>query len=294
MQRDSHSSPARSAGLLDAGLEFASLDLPPIAFGPIPSRRLGRSLGINNIPPKICSYSCLYCQVGPTTDRVFEPRDFYPPAQIVEEVAARVTEVRARGEPIDYLSFVPDGEPTLDAGLAETIHLLRPLGIDIAVMTNGSLLWRDDVRRALDTADWVSVKVDAATGSIWQKLNRPHPDVDLTTVQNGIRRFAEEFTGDLVSETMLISGINDHVASLDAIGAVLRSIRPDTAYLAIPTRPTPYPNITAPDEDIVNRGYQILSRYVLRVCLLSGYEGDEFPRRETRPPICWPSPRCTR
>ncbi len=90
---------------------------------------------------------------------------------------------------IDFLTFVPDGEPTLDFGLGETIRLLRPLGIDIAVITNGSLLWRDDVREGLDDADWVSVKVDAAENAVWRHVNRPHPDLDFGTVREGIARF---------------------------------------------------------------------------------------------------------
>ena len=111
----------------------AAGEAPAVAFGPIPSRRLGKSLGINNIPPKVCTYSCLYCQVGPTMERSTEPRAFYPPEQIADAVGAHVEAVRAQGETIDHLTFAPDGEPTLDIGLGESIRLLRPLGIPIAV-----------------------------------------------------------------------------------------------------------------------------------------------------------------
>ncbi len=250
--------------------------LDAIAFGPIPSRRLGRSLGINNIPPKVCSYSCLYCQVGPTTDRPMEPREFYSPRQIVESVTDHLNKVQARGEFVDFLTFAPDGEPTLDARLGEAIRLLGPLGVPIAVFTNASLLWRDDVREALSEAEWVSVKVDAATESIWRRVNRPHPDLDLGAVQAGIRRFAFEFDGTLVSETMLVDGINDTPASVSAVGGFLADIQPSIAYLAIPTRPTPYPEITAPDEQTVTAAYEVLKRYVPHVECLIGYEGDAF------------------
>lgn len=257
----------------------------PLAFGPVPSRRLGRSLGINNIPPKVCSYSCLYCQVGPTMDRAAKPRAFYPPGQIAEEVMAQVKLTRARGEPIDYLTFVPDGEPTLDAGLGESIRLLRPLGIKVAVISNGSLLWVPDVREALQNADWVSVKVDAATQPTWRRVNRPHPSLDLATVQNGISQFAEGFTGDVVSETLLVDGINDSPESIRAVGEFLGDTGIGTAYLSIPTRPPPYGSITAPDEKTVNQAYQLLAGFVPRVEYLIGYEGDEFaasgdPRRD--------------
>lgn len=102
-----------------------------IAFGPVPSRRLGRSLGINNIPPKHCSYACVYCQVGPTPAQEITPRPFYPPEEILRQVRGRVEAVRARGEAVDYLTFVPDGEPTLDSRLGESIDALRELGLPI-------------------------------------------------------------------------------------------------------------------------------------------------------------------
>ena len=132
-----------------------------IAFGPVPSRRLGRSLGINNIPPKVCTYSCIYCQVGRTLDMQVERRSFYNPDDIAAEVREKVEKAKAVGESIDYLTFVPDGEPTLDANLGREIELLRPLGLKIAVISNGSLITRTDVRDELMQADWVSLKVDS-------------------------------------------------------------------------------------------------------------------------------------
>ncbi|HSL41575.1 MAG TPA: radical SAM protein, partial [Desulforhopalus sp.] len=108
-------------------------------FGPVPSRRLGRSLGINNIPPKICSYACLYCQVGRTTRMTIDRQEFFRPEEILAAVQAKLEETAQAGEPVDYLSFVPDGEPTLDINLERTIALLRPLKIPIAVITNTSL-----------------------------------------------------------------------------------------------------------------------------------------------------------
>ncbi len=263
----------------------AATESPPLVFGPVPSRRLGRSIGINNIPPKICSFACVYCQVGPTLDRAINVQAFYEPQRVADEVAEHVARAKSRGESIDYLTFVPDGEPTLDTGLGESIRLLHPLGIDIAVITNGSLLWRDDVRAALDGAAWVSVKVDAAVESIWRHVNRPHPGLSFRTVREGIARFAESFDGDLVSETMLVSGINDDLESIEAVGEFLRDTGFPKAYLSIPTRPTPYAAITAPDEQTVNSAYHVLTEYVPRVEYLVGYEGDEFassgdPRRD--------------
>jgi wyosine [tRNA(Phe)-imidazoG37] synthetase (radical SAM superfamily) len=125
-----------------------------MTFGPVPSRRLGRSLGINNIPHKTCTYSCVYCQVGRTRRFQLERAEFYEPEAIAREVRKRTAKLRELGEGIDYLTFVPDGEPTLDLNLASTIELLKPLGIRVAVITNGSLLGREDVRATLMGADW--------------------------------------------------------------------------------------------------------------------------------------------
>jgi wyosine [tRNA(Phe)-imidazoG37] synthetase (radical SAM superfamily) len=250
--------------------------LPPIAFGPVPSRRLGRSLGINNIPPKVCSYSCVYCQVGPTMERSIEPRCFYPVERIVQEVTDHLARARAAGEAIDYLTFVPDGEPTLDATLGGIIRCLRSLDIPIAVISNGSLLARPEVREAVGQSDWVSVKVDAATESAWERINRPHRDLSLQTVFEGIRHFAAEYSGRLVSETMLVADHNDAAESVAAVGTFLREAGIVTAYLAVPTRPTPYPAITKPPEESMVRAYHVLAQFVPRVEYLIGYEGDAF------------------
>lgn len=120
-----------------------------IAFGPVPSRRLGQNLGIDNVTAKACSDTCLYCQVGPTTEKRVEPRPFFSPAEMHDVVAAHVRKVRSLGLSIDCLTLVPDGEPTLDSALGQNIERLRDIGIPIAVITNGSLLWREDVRARL-------------------------------------------------------------------------------------------------------------------------------------------------
>ncbi|MEM4462029.1 MAG: radical SAM protein, partial [Candidatus Bathyarchaeia archaeon] len=134
-----------------------------LAFGPISSRRLGRSLGINNVPYKVCTYSCIYCQLGETTNKIIRRRRFYKPEDILTEVEKRVKDIYLKDEHIDYLTFVPDGEPTLDANLGREISLLKRIGIPIAVLTNASLLWNKDVRKSLLEADLVSLKVDAVS-----------------------------------------------------------------------------------------------------------------------------------
>jgi len=146
-----------------------------LAFGPVPSRRLGQSLGINNIPPKSCSYSCVYCQVGPTVKTATAPRIFHDPEVLAAAVTERVQTLRNQNEKIDFLTFVPDGEPTLDVHLGDAIKLIKPLGVAVVVITNGSLLWQPEVRERLMNANWVSVKVDAVKENAWARINRPYP-----------------------------------------------------------------------------------------------------------------------
>ena len=124
-------------------------------FGPVPSRRLGRSLGINNIPPKICSYSCVYCQLGRSLKMTSQRRAFYAPEALFAEVEQKLAALQRSHELVDYLTIVPDGEPTLDLNLGKLIKLLKTLGIRIAVITNASLLDDPGVREDLEQADWV-------------------------------------------------------------------------------------------------------------------------------------------
>ena len=247
-----------------------------LIFGPVPSRRLGRSLGINNIPPKSCTYSCSYCQVGPTHHTEVIPHAFYAPVRILQEVERSLSRLREHGERVDYLTFVPDGEPTLDANLGETIERLKPLGIPVAVISNGSLLSRDGVRDCLDKADWVSVKIDAIDSTTWRRVNRPDPALDHHAVLEGMLSFASSFQGTLATETMLVEGINDGDANADALGGFLERMAPSRAYLSVPTRPPAEPGAKPPQAQRLNRFFQIVRQYVDNLELLSGYEGDAF------------------
>lgn len=247
-----------------------------LTFGPVPSRRLGRSLGINNIPPKACSYSCRYCQVGPTRQTEILPRPFYAPDEILEAVEQHLAQTQETGEPIDYLTFVPDGEPTLDSRLSETIVQLRPLGIPIAVISNASLIWRDSVRETLAKADWVSLKVDAIDDRLWRQINHPHPSLDHSAILEGMLRFADAYQGILATESMLLRGLNDADQAAQDLTDFLVKLAPATAYLAVPTRPPVERNTHGPDEATLNRVYQIISHRFSRLELMTGYEGNAF------------------
>lgn len=247
-----------------------------IAFGPVPSRRLGQSLGINNIPPKVCTYSCVYCQLGRTIQMQVERQVFYEPEDVMKAVQGKVEKVRKAGRAVDYLTFVPDGEPTLDLNLGREIELLRPLGIKIAVITNGSLVRHKDVREALAKADWVSLKVDATHKEVWRRIDRPHGTLQPTSVLDGMLKFASTYRGELVTETMLVESINDSADHITEIADFLAQLRPARAYLAIPTRPPAEGWVRPPAEKAINRAYQILNRKVEQVEYLIGYEGNAF------------------
>ncbi|MDX2504940.1 MAG: radical SAM protein [Gammaproteobacteria bacterium] len=247
-----------------------------LIFGPVPSRRLGRSLGINNIPPKSCSYSCIYCQVGATKTTEIIPREFYTPKQIFQEVEKHLSLLQKKNEQVDYLTFVPDGEPGLDIHLSETIERLRPLGIPIAIISNASLIWREEVRDSFATADWVSLKVDAIDEMLWQQVNRPHPSLDHQSILDGMLTFAKDFSGTLATESMFIKALNDHDNAVNALAYFLGKLEPDRAYLSIPTRPPAEKSIHAPDEATLNRIFQIIDQQVNHLELITDYEGNAF------------------
>jgi wyosine [tRNA(Phe)-imidazoG37] synthetase (radical SAM superfamily) len=247
-----------------------------IAFGPVPSRRLGRSLGINNIPPKKCTYSCVYCQLGQTLKTRNRRYRFYQPEVILSEARHKVECLAAVGESIDYLTFVPDGEPTLDIQIGREIDLLKVLGRKIAVITNASLIWRKDVRDALDKADWVSLKIDTTGEDLWHRINRPHPMLNFAAILDGMQEFAKLYRGKLVTETMLVKGANDSPTTLHEVAEFIARLDPFKAYLSVPIRPPAENWVQPPDEKTLNAAFQTMSEKIDQVEYLIGYEGNAF------------------
>jgi wyosine [tRNA(Phe)-imidazoG37] synthetase (radical SAM superfamily) len=249
-----------------------------IAFGPVPSRRLGRSLGINNIYDKTCSYSCVYCQLGKTTDLYYERKKFYTKEQIYESARNKVNKAINRNEKIDYITFVPDGEPTIDINLGKEIIELKKLGIKIAVITNSSLIYREEVRNDLYEADLVSLKIDSVDNDLWVHINRPHPKLKLNEIKEGIEKFTKEYKGKIITETMLIGNIN-YEGVLSNIGEFIKSLKNvDTSYLSIPIRPPADKGVVPPSEKMINEAYHIMASILgeSKVEYLIGYEGSEF------------------
>jgi len=205
-----------------------------------------------------------------------ERKPFYPPEEIFRAVQEKVEESKTAQEPIDFLTFVPDGEPTLDLNLGCAIDLLKKLDIPIAVITNSSLLGRPDVRKDLMEANWVSLKMDAIDDRVWRRLIRPHGKVKLPSLLEGALAFSRAFPGHLATETMLVEGINDSNPLLEGVAEFVARLKPAVAYLSVPTRPPAEAWVRAPGEEVVNRAFQIFREKIDRVEYLIGYEGNAF------------------
>jgi wyosine [tRNA(Phe)-imidazoG37] synthetase (radical SAM superfamily) len=245
-------------------------------FGPVPSRRLGKSLGVNNIPYKICTYSCIYCQLGKAIKMQINRQEFYEPDDLVDEAKALLSNIRDKKDYPDYITIVPDGEPTLDINLGVLIEKLKTLGVPVAVITNASLIDLPEVQNDLLKANYVSSKADAFSPETWEKINIPHKQLDLQKIKEGIRVFRNNFSGKMVTETMLVKGVNDSPDELKNTARVIESFEPEAAYIAIPTRPPAFKKVEPPDEITVNAAYHIFKEYIKNVELLTGYEGNAF------------------
>jgi wyosine [tRNA(Phe)-imidazoG37] synthetase (radical SAM superfamily) len=237
-------------------------------FGPVQSRRLGLSLGVNHLPPKTCTYSCVYCQLGRTSFMTTN-RSYFSDARLVtDHIHQRVDELAKDGIRPDTITFVPNGEPTLDRSLGDVIKNLHPLGIQTAIITNASLLWHPECHAQVMNADIVSIKVDSVIESTWHKIDRPHGTLSLDEVFNGIHWFAQIFKGTLLTETMLVKGLNDSRTEAQAAATFIADLKPDTAYLALPLRPPAEDWVEAPDAEDLIHIFDIFSAHIDHVELM--------------------------
>lgn len=219
-------------------------------FGPVPSRRLGQSLGIDPLRFKACNYNCVYCQLGRTRQFTTERRDYCPREAIVNEVEAALR--RLKPNEVDYLTFVGQGEPLLCASLGWLLLAVKSLTtLPVAVITNGALLSDADVRTEVLPADVVIPTVDAADPVLFRRINRPHPSLRLESLLRGLRDFRREYAGQMWIEVMLVAGLNDSDDHLARLGETLRSLSPDAIQINVPVRPPAEPWVRIPGEDRV-------------------------------------------
>jgi wyosine [tRNA(Phe)-imidazoG37] synthetase (radical SAM superfamily) len=209
-------------------------------FGPVNSRRLGLSLGIDLVPAKICNFDCIYCEVGVTTGLTAKRREYTPTSEIIAELEEFFAglDSESAGWP-DFVTLTSSGEPTLHTGIGEVIrYVKRQLDIPVAVLTNGALLSDSQVRIDLLAADIVVPSLDAARSTTLAAINRPALEcADPEKIIEGLVCFAEEFGGEIWLEILLVAGVNDSDKDIAALVAAVERIRPDRVQLNTVVRP---------------------------------------------------------
>lgn len=225
-------------------------------YGPIPSRRLGRSLGVDPIPLKTCNWNCIYCQLGRSTPLINERREYIPRDAILVEIQETLAH---HSSEIDYISFVGSGEPTLHSGLGWLIRAVKSITtIPVAVISNGALLHRADVRQDLLAADVVMPTVSAGNAELYRRIHRPHPDASFERLVDGISAFRTDYTGQLWVEVMLIRDVNDSEDALRDLERVLRRIQPNQVHIILPDRPPAEPWVQPADSEGLLRAEALL------------------------------------
>lgn len=211
-------------------------------YGPVPSRRLGRSLGVDLVPHKICTYDCIYCQLGKTTNKTIERRDFVP----VQDVLSELKKKLSTGIACDYISIAGSGEPTLHASIGEIVGKIKQITtIPVTVLTNGSLLFVPEVRESLMKADIVIPSLDAGDDHLFQYVNRPHKDIAFEQMVQGLIDFSQQFTGRIWLEVLLVSGITGMLPEVKDIAAWTNKIRIEKVQLNTVSRPA-YEDFASP------------------------------------------------
>ena len=215
-------------------------------YGPVPSRRLGRSYGIDIVPFKVCTLDCIYCQLGKTVRKTIERRDFGPVAPVLEELR----QVVAEGLKADFITIAGSGEPTLNLRLGELIDGIRRItNTAIAILTNGTLLYREDVRADCAKADVVMPSLDAGDQETFRQINRPHDNISIEKLVSGLCAFRDEFAGQIWLEVFFVEGTNTDAEQIAGIKDAIRLIRPDKVHLNTAVRPTADPGIERLDPE---------------------------------------------
>jgi wyosine [tRNA(Phe)-imidazoG37] synthetase (radical SAM superfamily) len=236
-------------------------------FGPISSKRLGQSLGVDLLPPKSCTWNCLYCQLGKTKKFVMERQEFFPREEILEEI--RQALIVHTG--LDWITFVGSGETMLYKGIGWLIAEVKKLtATPVAVITNGSLFYLPEVRRELLQADAVLPSLNAGTEALHVQIDCPAEGLTFRRHIEGLVAFRSEYKGRLWIEVMLLGGVNDSDEALRDLAAVLKEINPDMVHLVLPSRPAPEQEILLPSDERIERAIAILSEVATVVHPLKG------------------------
>ncbi len=204
-------------------------------FGPVPSRRLGLSLGIDMLPKKTCNLDCVYCEIGPTRKYSTHRAQYTPVGPIKDELKKVLTSGKVK---FDHVTFTASGEPTLHANLGELIAFAKDLtDKPVAILTNSTLLHHKEVRRELGRADILLPSLDSVNEASFRKINRPAPGIELAEIIKGLERLRQEFQGQIWLETLLVSGINDSEQEASMLASVMQRLEPDKIQLNTVDRP---------------------------------------------------------
>ncbi len=207
-------------------------------FGPVPSRRLGHSLGVDLVPYKTCSYDCVYCQLGRTSEKTAARRGYVPTDEVIRELEQKLKEPGT----IDYVTFSGSGEPTLHSGLGELIRAAKRLtDVPVAVLTNGSLLWDAGVREALAPADLIVPSLDAGSEELFRYINRPCAGLSFRRVVDGTVELCKRHREKVWLEVMLLAGVNVTAGELRALNSIIKKANPAKVQLNTVTRPAAEP-----------------------------------------------------
>ncbi|NTW99141.1 MAG: radical SAM protein [Geobacteraceae bacterium] len=236
-------------------------------FGPVSSKRLGQSLGVDLLPPKSCTWNCVYCQLGKTRKFVTERQEFFPREEILREIREALEQHKG----LDWITFVGSGETMLYKGIGWLIAEVKKLtAIPVAVITNGSLLYLPEVREELLQADAVLPSLNAGSEALHNQIDRPVDGLSFQQHIEGLVAFRHEYKGRLWIEVMLLGGINDSDEALRDLASVLKEINPDMVHLVLPTRPAPEQEVHLPSEERIEHAIAILSEGTTVVHPLKG------------------------
>ncbi|PNR87157.1 Fe-S oxidoreductase [Petrotoga sp. 9T1HF07.CasAA.8.2] len=225
-------------------------------YGPVPSRRLGRSLGVSPIPPKTCNFSCVYCQLGRTTNMTNQRQEFFNLQDILEEFKAYI---KSGVSQFDFVTIVGEGEPLLYSRIGELIKSIKAyVDKPVAVITNGALLSEEKVREELNESDLVMPTLDAYDQRTFKRINRPHKSISFDSYVDGLISFSENFKGKIWMEFMMVKGINDDEESLRKIKEIFNRISYDRLYINLPMRPPAENWVTVPEKEKIELAQNIL------------------------------------
>ncbi len=216
-------------------------------YGPVPSRRLGRSLGIDIIPFKICTLDCIYCQLGRSSKKTLERDEYVSTDAVLAELAEKIED----GLDADYITIAGSGEPTLNSQIGKLLNAIKKItNIPLAVLTNGTLFFRDDVREDCAKADLVLPSLDAGDEQTFRRINRPHADINIEKLVSGLAAFRNKFSGPIWLEVFLVAGLNTNTQQIAVIKNLIERIAPDKIHLNTAVRPTTEADVAAvtPDE----------------------------------------------